>query len=121
MVIRRFEQYHRNREYGQRQQRARSNVTGHYNTADGFNALFNTSGAKHGGQRPLGIRTGEVAVILHAPHNTTGSNNMAFGYLAGSALTTGSNNIDVGNVGVAAESNTIRIGEDPAGRLYVGN
>src|SRR5208283_1696335 len=40
---------------------------------------------------------------------TTGSNNTSLGYLAGSSLTTGSNNIDIGNKGVAAESNTIRI------------
>ena len=33
------------------------------------------------------------------------------GISAGSALTTGSNNIDIGNVGVAAEANTIRLGK----------
>jgi hypothetical protein len=32
------------------------------------------------------------------------------GSLAGSNLTTGNNNIDIGNLGVAAEANTIRIG-----------
>src|SRR5439155_16055629 len=42
--------------------------------------------------------------------NTTGSNNVALGSSAGSALTTGSSNIDIGNVGVAAESRTIRVG-----------
>ena len=42
--------------------------------------------------------------------NTTGSNNIALGNSAGSSLTTGSNNIAIGNTGVAAESNTIRIG-----------
>ena len=42
--------------------------------------------------------------------NTTGSNNIALGYQAGFSLTTGSNNIDIGNLGVAAESKTIRIG-----------
>ena len=42
--------------------------------------------------------------------NTTGSNNIALGFQAGSNLTTGSNNVDIGNLGVAAESNTIRIG-----------
>ena len=42
--------------------------------------------------------------------NTTGNSNIAEGFQAGSNLTTGSNNIDVGNVGVAGESNTIRIG-----------
>jgi hypothetical protein len=42
--------------------------------------------------------------------NTMGSNNIAIGGAAGFSLTTGSNNIDIGNAGVAAESNTIRIG-----------
>jgi hypothetical protein len=42
--------------------------------------------------------------------NTTGNNNIALGNSAGSSLTTGSNNIAIGNTGVAAESNTIRIG-----------
>src|SRR5271169_1087154 len=43
--------------------------------------------------------------------NTTGSNNVALGYQSGSSLTTGGNNVDIGNLGVAAESNTIRIGK----------
>jgi len=34
----------------------------------------------------------------------------ALGVSAGLSLTTGSNNIDIGNFGVAGESNTIRIG-----------
>jgi hypothetical protein len=51
--------------------------------ADGFDALFN---------------------------NTTGNSNIAIGLGAGGSLTTGSNNIDIGNQGVAAETNTIRIG-----------
>src|SRR5205814_3567521 len=42
--------------------------------------------------------------------NTAGSNNIALGVLAGSALTTGSNNIDIGNKGKAGESQYIRIG-----------
>jgi len=37
--------------------------------------------------------------------------NIAIGESAGYYLTTGSNNIDIGNKGVAAESNTIRIGK----------
>jgi hypothetical protein len=43
--------------------------------------------------------------------NTTGNNNIALGYQAGFSLTTGSNNVDLGNIGIAAESNTIRIGK----------
>jgi hypothetical protein len=34
------------------------------------------------------------------------------GYHVGDNLTTGSNDIDIGNVGVAGEDNTIRIGGD---------
>ena len=43
-------------------------------------------------------------------NNTTGIGNIALGNFAGANLTTGDNNIDVGNVGVAGESNAIRIG-----------
>src|SRR5207253_1104622 len=42
--------------------------------------------------------------------NTTGRNNIALGVSAGINLTTGSNNNDIGAFGMAAESNTIRIG-----------
>ena len=44
-------------------------------------------------------------------HNTIGSSNIAVGSQAGSNLTTGSNNIEIGNLGSAGESNTIRIGK----------
>ena len=43
-------------------------------------------------------------------NNTTGSDNIALGYEAGFSLTTGGNNVDIGNLGAAADSNTIRIG-----------
>ena len=43
-------------------------------------------------------------------NNTTGGSNIAVGLSAGVNLTTGDNNIDIGNPGVAAESNSIRIG-----------
>src|SRR5439155_22073466 len=42
--------------------------------------------------------------------NTTGSSNIALGGNAGGNLTIGNNNIDIGNAGVAAEANTIRVG-----------
>jgi hypothetical protein len=61
-----------------------SNVSGSFNTADGGFALF----------------------------ENTGSNNIALGYTAGTNLTTGSQNIDIGNQGVGGESSTIRIGTD---------
>jgi uncharacterized coiled-coil protein SlyX len=90
---------------------------GNSNTADGFLALaLNTGGDGN-------TATGESALYRNAngDHNTavgqralrgkrSGSANIALGYLAGSALITGDNNIAIGNVGVATESNTIRIG-----------
>ena len=90
---------------------------GSNNTADGHFALFiNTSGHEN-------TATGESALFLNGKghrntadgqgalsSNQTGSLNIGLGYQAGSALTTGSNNIAIGNVGMAAESNTIRIG-----------
>ena len=42
--------------------------------------------------------------------NTTGAGNIALGYSAPVHLTTGSNNIDIGNAGLAGESGHIRIG-----------
>src|SRR5208337_1536375 len=45
---------------------------------------------------------------------TVGSGNIALGFEAGQALTTGNNNIDIGNVGKAAEKQTIRIGTQGA-------
>jgi len=43
--------------------------------------------------------------------DNTGSDNIAVGNQAGAFLTTGNNNIDIGNLGLAAESDTIRIGD----------
>src|SRR4029077_19989630 len=45
--------------------------------------------------------------------NALGNGNIALGANAGINLTTGDDNIDIGNSGVAAESSMIRIG-DPA-------
>ncbi len=60
-----------------------NNTTGHHNTAYGRGALSS---------------------------NTSGTFNIGLGDLAGDLLTTGDNNIDIGNEGAADESNTIRIG-----------
>ena len=74
--------------------------TGSNNTASGFDALFsNTTGDNN-------TASGVESLL----NNTSGSNNIALGNSAGSNLTAGSNNIDIGNMGVANESNTIRIG-----------
>src|SRR5436190_1344065 len=59
-----------------------SNRFGSHNTADGFNALYN---------------------------NRTGAFNVALGDSAGFNIT-GRNNIDIGNQGIAGESDAIRIG-----------
>jgi hypothetical protein len=53
-------------------------------------------------------------------NNTTGSDNIAVGSFAGINLTTGSSNIDIGNIGVAAETNTIRIGSAQAAAFIAG-
>jgi hypothetical protein len=80
-----------------------SNTTGSGNGAFGVEALFsNTTGT-------CNVALGNAALLS----NSTGSNNIAVGCAAGGLATTGDNNIYIGNLGVAGESNTIRIG-DPA-------
>jgi hypothetical protein len=68
-----------------------NNTTGSNNTANGLNALF----------------------------SNTGSNNTAVGVGAGSSLTTGDNNIDIGNSGVDGESDTICIGSEFQTRTFI--
>jgi trimeric autotransporter adhesin len=95
-----------------------SNTTGPFNTATGSQALFSNTTA--GNNTAVGFQAlldvtgfsgnntavGSQALVLHS----TGSANIGLGAFAGSALTNGSLNIYIGNVGVAAESGTIRIG-----------
>src|SRR4029453_18545142 len=69
------------------------------NTADAADALRKTS---------VELNTARGASALAG--NTTGYFNIAVGSNAGLTLTTGDNNIDIGNEGVADEANTIRIG-----------
>jgi hypothetical protein len=77
-----------------------SNTTGQSNTASGYRALAGNVGQN--------FNTAHGAFALEF---NTGGNNTALGYLAGRSLTTGSNNIDIGNQGIAAESDTVRIGD----------
>jgi Chaperone of endosialidase len=78
-----------------------NNTSGSANVANGNGALFlNTVGTRN-------TAIGNSAFNS----NTTGSNNIALGVNAGFNLTTGNSNIDIGNVGVARESKTIRIGK----------
>jgi hypothetical protein len=94
-----------------------ANTTGNYNNASGYLALHdNTTGSQNsasGVQALYGNHTGNYNTASGTDalySNTGGSSNIAEGYKAGYSLTTGSNNIDIGNLGVAAESGTIRIG-----------
>jgi Chaperone of endosialidase len=95
-----------------------SNSTGATNTATGGGALFsNTTGNNN---TATGFSTlsanmtgdGNTAIGRAALTITTGGANTALGTNAGSALTSGNLNIDIGAdvIGVAGESNTIRIG-----------
>jgi hypothetical protein len=78
------------------------NTTGTQNTATGTAALeLNSTGINN---------TANGAFALF---NITGNGNIALGANAGINLTTGDDNIDIGNSGVAGESSMIRIG-DPA-------
>ncbi|HZI67473.1 MAG TPA: tail fiber domain-containing protein [Thermoanaerobaculia bacterium] len=76
-----------------------NNTIGNLNTATGGAALFrNASGDAN------------TAIGVSALGNTEGTNNIGIGFDAGLDLTIGSNNICIGNTGVATESGTIRIG-----------
>jgi Collagen triple helix repeat (20 copies) len=111
-----------------------SNTTGFYNTATGALALnVNTTGAGNTaigeaalvqnttGNNNTAIGTGALVSNITGNNNTAlgidalletnANDNIALGFLAGQFLTTGDNNIDIGNYGVAGEGNTIRIGD----------
>jgi hypothetical protein len=97
------------------------NTTGFHNTANGFAALFSTTSGNHntadGDLALVSNTTGNFNTTAGAhslARNTTGNLNIVLGFFAGQNLTTGSNNIDVANGGVAAESDTIRIGNEVA-------
>ena len=103
-----------------------SNTTGDENTANGANALFyNTTGTHNtatGVEALLSNITGagNTASGFEALHNNRGSFNIGLGNQAGINLTTGNRNIDIGNGGVAGESNTIRIGNIQTATYIVG-
>src|SRR6266567_3922634 len=85
-----------------------NNTTGAFNTANGFEALLSNI-----------IGNSNTAEGYHALKNNTGAINIGLGVNAGLNLTTGSNNIDIGNSGVAAESATIRIGAAAQTRTFI--
>ena len=85
------------------------NTRGFRNTANGFAALeFNTTGSYN------------TAVGWQALEKNNGTNNVALGVNAGFNLTSGNNNIDIANPGVAGESGTVRIGSVQARTFIAG-
>ena len=86
------------------------NTVGNNNTANGFNALNNNI------EGDANTAIGRDALFA----NTAGSNNTALGAFAGSSLNgNSSNNIDIGNSGVAFESDTIRLGSEFQTRTFI--
>lgn len=76
------------------------NTNGDNNIAVGFNALqTNTEGSQNS------------AIGVGALLRSTGNNNIGVGAGAGTFLMTGDRNIYIGNMGVATEDNTVRIGD----------
>jgi hypothetical protein len=75
------------------------NDSGSFNTANGSSALYYNMSGSHN------TANGYLALF-----NTTGNNNVALGDSAGKNITTGDYNIDIGNQGVATDTNIIRIG-----------
>jgi hypothetical protein len=107
-----------------------SNTTGVQNTAVGFAALSsnttagaNSSGANTAvGAYALGLNVvggANTAIGYAALYNATGGGNIALGDLAGVDVTTGSSNIIIGTRGLAADSNTIRIGQPAQTKCYI--
>src|SRR6266550_1281032 len=99
------------------------NTTGADNTANGFRALFNNTdgtGNTAYGYQALLSNTGSsitgafnTAIGLNALlNNVTGTGNIALGGAAGDQITTGDENIDIGNNGQFSDDRTIRIGQD---------
>jgi hypothetical protein len=93
-----------------------ADTTGFYNTATGVSALyFNTTGYYNVAS---GVSALTYNVVGHdntaegfqALLNNKGSSNIGIGSNAGANLTSGSNNIDIGNLGVAGDTAKIRIG-----------
>ncbi len=103
----------------------RNNRVGNRNTATGDAALFDNSAGNNNtanGYRALQSNKGnnQTAIGAGALEDTaTSSNNTALGYQAGKNLTTGNDNIDVGNPGVAGESGAIRIGSSDQTRTFI--
>jgi len=78
-----------------------SNTNGSYNTAVGDGALYSNTTGNH-----------NLAIGVDAAYNMTGSRNIILGNFAGTNLTSETDNIHIGNAGVAGDFQTIRIGTE---------
>jgi hypothetical protein len=118
------------------------NSTGSDNMADGYYALrYNTTGsdntavgnfalnANSAGNDNTGVGSGALGNLgentgyspFNPPPYTSGSNNIALGYNAGSAYTANeSSNIDIGSPGVQNDNNIIRIGSNQTTAYIAG-
>ena len=103
----------------------RNNRLGNRNTATGDAALFDNSAGNNNtanGYHALQSNKGnnQTAVGSGALQDaTTSSNNTALGYESGKNVTIGSDNIYIGNRGVAGESGTIRIGNSNQTKTFI--
>ncbi len=110
------------------------NITGSYNTASGFSALYsNTTGYNNTASGVLALRdntsgiantaSGSYALLntttggantacgaYALSSNTTGYSNTALGFGAGSNANTGSNNVFIANGGYSGDTSLIKIG-----------
>jgi hypothetical protein len=102
-----------------------TNTTGTSNTSNGaFSLLNNTTGVENtaNGYRALSgnaIGVGNTAYGSQALVQSTSNNNIALGAHAGFNISTGSNNIHIGNVGAGNESGTVRIGDSNQTKTFI--
>ncbi len=94
-----------------------ANLTGTFNTANGAGALFKNTIGSNNTATGLSALANNISGSNNTASgfeallfNSSGNNNIAVGATAGKNIDVGSNNIDIGNVGMADESNAIRIG-----------
>jgi hypothetical protein len=88
-----------------------ANETGNDNTANGFRALGHNAEATANANTAIGSRALE--------DNRGGHDNIALGFRAGANFSPGSNNIYIGNEGLAGESGTIRIGDPSQTKTFI--
>jgi hypothetical protein len=87
-----------------------NNQSGSFNTAIGIYALWFNHGS---------YNAADGAFALYSASGTS-SYNIGLGYQAGYNISTGSSNIDIGNLGVATDTNLIRIGTSQTQTFIAG-